>query len=139
HTVSEMINGKDIIIQKYLGENISDIRFYIIGDKIVTAVERLPKPGEFKSNFSLGGIVKEFIWDKQIENFIIMILKKLELKQDYIGIDIFKTEKNQIYLNEIEDNAGAKMAYKATTKDLIALFATNVYNQIKAQGELNEH
>jgi len=49
--------NKRIIIQEYIKESKGeDIRVFIVGNKIVASMRRVPAPGEFRSNLHRGGI-----------------------------------------------------------------------------------
>ncbi|TNE77690.1 MAG: 30S ribosomal protein S6--L-glutamate ligase [Gammaproteobacteria bacterium] len=46
----------DIMVQEYIGESGgADIRCFVIGDKVVAAMQRQAAPGEFRSNLHRGG------------------------------------------------------------------------------------
>ncbi len=47
---------QDIILQQYVAESRGqDIRAFVIGDKVVAAMKRMARPGEFRSNIHRGG------------------------------------------------------------------------------------
>ena len=46
----------NILVQEYIREaNGADIRCFVIGNKVVAAMKRQAKPGEFRSNLHRGG------------------------------------------------------------------------------------
>lgn len=48
--------GQDVILQQYISESAGrDIRAFVIGDKVVAAMRRQAKEGEFRSNIHRGG------------------------------------------------------------------------------------
>jgi ribosomal protein S6--L-glutamate ligase len=48
--------GQDIVLQEYIRESKGrDIRAIVVGGKVVAAMRRVAKPGEFRSNLHRGG------------------------------------------------------------------------------------
>ncbi|MEW6057076.1 MAG: RimK family alpha-L-glutamate ligase [Bdellovibrionota bacterium] len=48
--------GQDVILQQYIAESAGrDVRAFVIGDKVVAAMRRQAKEGEFRSNIHRGG------------------------------------------------------------------------------------
>jgi ribosomal protein S6--L-glutamate ligase len=48
--------GQDIILQQYIHESKGrDVRVFVVGGKVVAAMRRVAKPGEFRSNLHRGG------------------------------------------------------------------------------------
>ena len=47
---------QDIMVQEYIKEaGGADIRCFVVGDKVIAAMKRQAKPGEFRSNLHRGG------------------------------------------------------------------------------------
>lgn len=79
--VAKSCQGKDIVIQPFVGKTHQDLRVYVIGKEIIAAVLRTAKDG-FKSNFCLGGEVKLYeLSSKEREN----IYKVINLFNSYEG------------------------------------------------------
>jgi ribosomal protein S6--L-glutamate ligase len=48
--------GQDIVLQEYVKESKGrDIRAIVVGSRVIAAMRRVPKPGEFRSNLHRGG------------------------------------------------------------------------------------
>ena len=51
--------GQDIVLQEYVRESKGrDIRILVVGGKVVAAMERVAKKGEFRANLHRGGLAK---------------------------------------------------------------------------------
>lgn len=103
------IGRSDFVIQPFVRGLGRDIRFYVIGQEIVGAVER-QAAGDFRANFSLGGRVRSFSWEESEQKLINEICGLFSF--GLVGIDFIMDEQGQLLLNEIEDVAGARMLYQ---------------------------
>lgn len=105
-----------------------DLRVWVIGNKIVTAILR-KSDSDFRSNFCLGGnAIPYSLNEKEIE-----LIKKIItlVKSDYIGID-FLFNNNELVFNEIEDTVGARMVYSKTDIDIIKIYCEHIKNCLSA-------
>lgn len=105
------------IYQFKASETGRDIRVYVVGNTILTAMERTAGNGEFRANFSLGGSAKEHaLTDEELK-----LAAKVQdhIKADFAGIDIIYNNGKPI-VNEIEDAVGTRMLYKETDIDAVA-------------------
>lgn len=116
---------KHFIYQTYLS-NCKDVRVYVLNHQIVGAVER-HNDKDYRSNFSLGGEVKAYQPSQEMVDITVKISKLLNAT--YIGVDFLVCD-NQIYLNEIEDPAGARMLYRTSNTDIVNLFIKEIKKQL---------
>ena len=116
---------KHFIYQRYL-PNSKDVRVYVLNSQVVAAVER-ENSKDYRSNFSLGGNIKDYQPTQEMVEIAERVSKLLGAA--YIGVD-FLIDGNNIYLNEIEDPVGARMLYKTSNVDIINLFIKKIKNQL---------
>ena len=99
--LKKRIDGIKDISDWYLQEVIvfkKDIRVFVVGDKALGAIERIPKRGEYRANISLGGKAKVFKLDKNMEKLAIKASKILNC--EISGVDFLLT-RDRVYLLEI--------------------------------------
>lgn len=115
----KILKNKNIIVQKLASNLGVDTRVYVLGGKIICAIERRAV-NDFRSNFSLSG--KAFL-KENIKNEWIEIINKLyqELQFDFVGIDFIEND-GKVILNEIEDVVGTRMIYSTTNIDIVRLY-----------------
>ena len=104
-----------------------DLRVWLIGGKIITAILRESKT-DFRSNFCLGGSASPY----SLNDDEISLIKKIAnlLNSDYIGIDfIFNNER--LVFNEVEDTVGARMVYDKTNIDIIGLYCDYIKSELE--------
>ena len=84
----------NIIFQPYI-ENDADFRVIVIDNKCMGIMKRSAKKGEWKNNFSLGGMVGKHT-DPAMEKFAIESCQKMGL--DVAGLDIFSTDEGYVII-----------------------------------------
>ena len=105
-----------------------DVRVYIVGGKIIAAILRIGEKEGWRSNYSLGG--KSMVYDLTEEQKAMVCQLTDRLKLDMAGIDFIIDEDENWYFNEMEDMAGARMLYKNTDIDIVALYLGHIASQI---------
>lgn len=117
--IKQGMEASDLVIQPLLKNCCEDVRVYVIGKKIISAICRKAKSG-FKSNFSLGGQVSVYHLNKKE----IALVKKIidVFSFGLVGIDFLIDENGALIFNEIEDVVGARMLYQCTDINLVSLY-----------------
>ena len=90
-------NKKEVFIQKYIPYK-HDIRVFVIGNKIICAMERIPKD-DWRANYSLGAEIKRFDLNADIENIVLKSVKKIGA--DIVGVDVLIDKNNNPYILEM--------------------------------------
>lgn len=106
-----------VIVQEYIQESSGkDIRIFIVGNKIVAAMERVAmQKDEFRSNFSLGGKIQVATLTSQEKRLALRATAALGL--DISGVDIIRSKRGPQVL-EVNANPGLKGITEATGKDV---------------------
>ena len=114
-TASE--GSQPIMIQEYIRESSGkDIRVFIVGKRIIGAMERIAsKKGEFRSNFHLGGRVRVAEMSRKEKDVAFAAVKACGL--DIAGVDILRT-KNGPKVLEVNANPGLEGITKAIQRDV---------------------
>lgn len=116
-----------LLIQEYVKEaKGKDIRVFVVGGKIVAAMERKAKRGEFRANFQQGGSVA--LADLSEEERMLALKATKLIGLDVAGVDIIRTGEGPKVL-EVNSNPGLEGITKATNinvAEYIIRFAENV-------------
>lgn len=107
--IREAMGTSDFIIQPFVKGPGIDLRVYVIGDRIVGAVERQAK-NNFRANYSLGGCVRFFCCGEKEKELVNIICGLFSF--GLVGIDFIMDEMGNWIFNEIEDVVGARMLYQ---------------------------
>ncbi len=110
--IATKFEGNLIIIQEYVKEaKGQDIRVFIVGGKIIAAMERKAKRGEFRANFSQGGSVS--LADLTEEEKEISLHSAKAIGLNVAGVDIIRTAEGPKVL-EVNSNPGLEGITQAT-------------------------
>lgn len=96
--------GQDIILQEYIRESRGrDIRAVVIGGKVVAAMRRTAKAGEFRSNLHRGGLGMSVTLDRRYRSAALAATRVMGL--EIAGVDILEAENGPKIL-EINSSPG---------------------------------
>lgn len=122
----DAIGNQPYVIQRPVSELGKDLRVYVIGNEIVTAMLRTSYQ-DFRSNFCLGGEASVY----ELKNEERAIVQKVIGGFDFgfVGID-FMFHNYQLVLNEIEDVVGARMVYSKTNLNVVGKYLDYILSSI---------
>lgn len=110
------LEDQPVTIQQYIGEaKGKDIRIFVLGNKVIAAMERVAQKGEFRSNFSIGGKVSLVTLSEKEKEISIKASQAFGL--DYSGVDIMRTNEGPKIL-EINANPGLEGISLSTNVDV---------------------
>lgn len=105
-----------ILIQEFIGEaNYSDYRAFVVGDRVVAAMQRTAKAGDFRSNLHLGGEAKPVSLTEQEERIAVKATKALGL--EICGVDILRSKNGPVII-ELNANPGIMGIMQSTGIDV---------------------
>lgn len=88
-----------------------DIRIFVVNGKVVGAMMRSAKKGEFRSNIELGGVGTPVELTSEEITIALRAVQALDL--DYAGVDVMRSKNGPVVL-EVNSNPGFKALEKAT-------------------------
>lgn len=102
----------DFIMQEFVEASKGrDVRIQVVGDKVVTAMERY-NDKDFRANITNGGKMKKYEPDSLQCEMALKVCKYLGL--DFAGVDIMFGKNNEPVLCEVNSNAHFKNIYDCT-------------------------
>jgi ribosomal protein S6--L-glutamate ligase len=108
----------NILVQEFIEESCgTDIRCLVIGDKVVAAIKRQAKPGEFRANVHQGGKALKVKLSPQERTIAIAAAKAMGLK--VAGVDLLRSNHGPLVL-EINSSPGLEGIEKATQINIAA-------------------
>ncbi len=112
------IEAKNYLVQKFIPYKL-DLRVLIIGKEIF-CMQRIPKEGEFRANYSLGGKVKAFELDEEGKKLALSAKEAVDL--EVAGVDMLITENNERYILEVNHTPGMLGMEEATGKNITGVY-----------------
>jgi len=108
-----------ILIQEYIKEaGGADIRCFVIGDKVVAAIKRQAKPGEFRSNLHRGGSAELIKITPQERSVAVRAAKIMGL--NVAGVDLLRSNHGPLVM-EVNSSPGLEGIEKATSKNVAGM------------------
>lgn len=105
-----------------------DVRINVVGDKVITAMLRENKFGDFRSNITLGGTALPYSPTDEECSLALLATKKLGL--DFAGVDILFGKDGPL-LCEVNSNAHFKSTHDCTGVNLADFIAEHITNKCR--------
>ena len=133
-SVTQTLRGlhANIIIQEYIAESKgSDIRCFVVGDKVVAAMQRKAAVGEFRANIHRGGKAESVRISKIEREAAIKAAKIMGLGM--AGVDLIRSKRGPLIL-EINSSPGLEGIESATHKDIAGAIMKHIEKNAKPIG-----
>src|SRR5690606_35172837 len=106
----------DFLVQEFIKESGgSDIRCFVIGDKVVASMQRSAQPGEFRSNLHRGGTASVVKLRPEERKLAVRAAQVMGL--DLAGVDLIRSSHGPLVL-EVNSSPGLEGIEGATGKDI---------------------
>lgn len=106
-----------------------DLRVYVVGNRIVTAMTRFSTDGDFRSNLHQGGSAAPFPLNSAVKAYVETVLERFDF--GLAGID-FIFHKGEVLFNEIEDAVGTRMLYIHTGLNIVEMYLDHILSRLSA-------
>ncbi len=116
-----------ILVQEYIKEaKGADIRCLVVGNKVVAAIERQAKPGDFRSNLHRGGRANQVTITEREREIALQAAATLSL--DVAGVDILRARRGPLVM-EVNASPGLEGIEKTSGVDIATLMIKWVERQ----------
>jgi len=106
----------NILVQEYIKEaNGADIRCFVVGDKVVAAMKRQAKEGEFRSNLHRGGVANLIRITPEERSTAVRAARIMGL--NVAGVDILRSNHGPVVM-EVNSSPGLEGIEAATGKNI---------------------
>lgn len=123
--------GANFLVQEFIKEaGGADIRCLVVGDKVMGAMQRQAKEGEFRSNLHRGGTASTVRLTPEERSTAVRAAKKMGLNVS--GVDIIRSNHGPVVL-EVNSSPGLEGVEQATGKDI----AAEIYKFIEKNAKPN--
>ncbi len=107
------------LVQEFVSEAAgSDIRCFVVGDKVIASMMRVAKDGEFRSNLHRGGKAMQVKITPEERSVAVRAAKILGL--NVAGVDIIRSKHGPLIL-EVNSSPGLEGIERSTTKDVAGM------------------
>lgn len=99
------MSDQRFLVQEFIECGGVDYRAYVVGDRVVAGIKRVPQDGEWRGNFALGATPEAFEFSKAQQGDAVRVMKAAKL--NFGAVDLLIDPKTgQHYICEINDCAG---------------------------------
>ena len=133
-SVAQTLRGlnANIILQEFIAESKgSDIRCFVVGGKVVGAMQRKAAPGEFRANIHQGGVAESIRISKTEREIAIKAAKIMGLGM--AGVDLIRSKHGSLLL-EVNSSPGLEGIETATKKDIATSIIKHIEKNAKPIG-----
>lgn len=131
-SVIEAFRGLDahFLVQEYIKEaSGTDIRCFVVGDKVVASMLRRAQDGDFRSNLHSGGIAEKIRITPQERKMAVAAAKAMGL--DVAGVDLLRSERGPLIL-EVNSSPGLEGIENTSGKDIAGLMIEHLEKNISS-------
>ncbi len=119
----------NIIVQEYIKEaQGSDLRCFVVGNKVVASMMRKAKDGEFRSNVHRGGTASKVKLDAAERETAVQASKIIGL--NLAGVDILRSKRGPLVM-EVNASPGLEGIETATGKNVAAMIIEHIEKNAK--------
>lgn len=105
-----------VLLQQFISEaRATDLRCFVIGNRVVTAMQRYGKNGEFRANFHRGGTATSIQLTPEETQLAIDATKAIGL--DVAGVDLIRSKQGALVL-EVNASPGLELIEQTSKLDL---------------------
>ncbi|MCA8915306.1 MAG: 30S ribosomal protein S6--L-glutamate ligase [Planctomycetes bacterium] len=118
----------NFLVQEFIREaDGRDIRAFVVGGKVVAAMERSAPPGDFRSNLHRGGTAKKLRITKTEREVAIAAAKAMNL--NVAGVDLIRAKRGPLVL-EVNSSPGLEGIENATGVDVAEQIITFIEKKV---------
>jgi len=117
--------GESVYLQEYISNPGWDIRVVVVNNKVIGAIKKYSKDGEFRTHVKHGGIALNYQVSQELNDLALKVNK--QMGTFYSGIDIIKDTNGKLLVLEVNSRPGMTLFEDITGISI----ATEVIKSIK--------
>jgi RimK family alpha-L-glutamate ligase len=117
-------------IQRAIDHGGRDVRVFIVGGRVVGAIERLAPAGDWRTNVSLGGSARPFELPPVWEGVVLAAARAVGA--DYAGVDLLPSRGGEVFVLEVNGIPGWQGMQQATGVDVAAAIVAHLEERVRA-------
>ena len=117
-------------VQRTVDHGGRDIRVFVVGGRVIGAIERMAPAGEWRTNFSRGASVLPFDLPAAWEQMA--LTATAAVGADYAGVDLLQSRDGQVFVLEVNGIPGWKGLQQATGTDVAGAIVEHLIGRVRA-------
>jgi RimK family alpha-L-glutamate ligase len=119
-------------IQRAIDHGGRDVRIFVVGGRVIGAIERRAPAGEWRTNVAIGGSATTVEVPSGMQE--IAVRAAAAVGADYAGVDVLPALDGSLYVLEVNGIPGWEGLQKATGVDVAGAIVEHVEQSIRRQG-----
>ncbi|HZJ32831.1 MAG TPA: RimK family alpha-L-glutamate ligase [Vicinamibacterales bacterium] len=125
--------GAVFYVQRAIDHGGRDVRLFVVGGRVLGAIERTAAPGDWRTNVARGGIARPIDPSSQLQECALAAAQAVGA--DYAGVDLLVSRTGDVYVLEVNGIPGWKGLQGATGLDVAAAIVQQVETRVAARLE----
>ena len=117
-------------VQRAIDHGGRDVRVFVVGGKVLGAIERCAPPGEWRTNVSNGGSARRFDLPPEWEGLALRAVAAIGA--DYAGVDLLPSRDGQVFVLEVNGIPGWQGLQQATGIAVASALVQHVEARVRA-------
>ena len=118
-------------VQRVVNHGGRDIRAFVVGGRVLGAIERLAPDGEWRTNVSRGAAVRPFELPLEWRDFAVRAAAAVGA--DYAGVDLLPSSDGSVFVGEVNGIPGWRGVQGATGLDVAGAIVEHVIRRAEAR------
>jgi RimK family alpha-L-glutamate ligase len=115
-------------VQRMIEHEGRDVRVFVVGGRVVGAIERRAPDGQWRTNFTRGGSVQPFDLPKSWEQ--LALRAAAAIGADYAGVDLLPSRDGQVFVLEVNGIPGWQGLQQATGLDVAGAIIDHLQQRV---------
>jgi ribosomal protein S6--L-glutamate ligase len=131
--------GQEILLQELVAESRGrDVRALVVGDRVVAAMRRIARAGEFRSNVHRGGVAEAVVLDREFAETAVKAARVMGL--EVAGVDILEARTGPKIM-EVNSSPGFEGLEAVTGVDVASAYIEHAveYAKVRHSGYAGGH
>jgi RimK family alpha-L-glutamate ligase len=121
--------GGIFYVQRYVDHGGRDVRAFVVGGRVIGAIERTAPAGDWRTNVSRGGSVQPF--ELPPEWVQLALRATTAVGADYAGVDLLPSRGGQVFVLEVNGIPGWKGLQQATGVDVAGAIVDHLVERVR--------
>ena len=118
-------------VQRVVDHNGRDVRVFVVGGRVLGAIQRHASNGDWRTNVSRGGSVRPFELPPAWEQLAVRAAAAIDA--DYAGVDLLPSRDGTVFVLEVNGIPGWRGLQQATGLDVAGVIVDHLVGRVRAK------
>jgi RimK family alpha-L-glutamate ligase len=119
-------------VQRAIDHDGRDVRVFVVGGRVIGAIERRAPEGDWRTNVARGGTARPFELPSEWEH--VAVRAAAAVGADYAGVDLLPARDGQVFVLEVNGIPGWEGLQRATGIDVAGAIVAQLEARVRSRG-----